>query len=189
MTETAPDKYWLERAKAVGAAQSRYLWILLLLMVFFAALRLSPAKTSATLPVIGLEISSAVVLSSGIGVLSFIVLATTGTMRALKRAEGQGLRGHSGEEFDVHPNVIDMALYCPPGSNRVFVHLARAAYLLFLALGLLEAAWLSPNLTGLPLGYASVVGVVSGLIWIRAGQLVIEAIGRCVRDYRSLYGW
>ncbi len=184
-----PNRYWLERGKAVGDAQKRYLWILLLLMVFFAALQLSPAKTSATVPVIGLEISSAVVLSSGVGVLSFVVLALTGTMRALKRAEVQALHGHSGEEFDLHPNVIDMALYCAPGSNRFFVHLARAAYLLFFVLALLEAAWLSNNLARLPMGYAIAVGAISGLVWARALRLVIQDGGQCLDAYRSLYEW
>jgi hypothetical protein len=69
-------------------------------------------------------------------------------MRALRRAREQGLGGRSGEEFDAHPNAIDLAFYAPPQSNKIFSHLARFVYALFLLLALLEGLWLSRYMVG-----------------------------------------
>ena len=103
-----PDPHWLERAKAVEATQSRYLWLLLVLTLFYPALHLQTASVPGTVkvPFVDLVISTVPILASGTGVLSLIVLAIVGTMRALRRAQETGLSWRTGEEFDVHPNVI-----------------------------------------------------------------------------------
>lgn len=191
-----PDRHWLERAKAVGATQGRYLWALLILMLFYAALQVenvSGGSASVKVPVVGLELSRMVVLASGPAVLSLIVLAIVGSMRALRRGREQALKTHTGEEFDLHPNVIDLAFYAPPGSAAPFVHLARTVYAVFLSLSLAEGVWLASHmlashvLDGRPAFYVAVIEVIGALLWVRAAWLVGGVWIRSVRDYSTLY--
>lgn len=188
-----PDVHWLERVKAVGAAQARYLWVLLILMLFYAALQVRtvspPGTVSARVPLLDLEISSILILSSATAVLSVVVLAVAGSMSALGRARKQGLGERTGEEFDLHPNVIDLAFYAPPGSARLFVHLARSVYALFLTAGLAEGLWLAPYMSDVRLPAVYVVGVTltGTLLLIRGVVLTVQIWDRCVRDYRSLW--
>ena len=193
---TEPDRHWLERVNAIGATQARYLWVLLILMLFYAALQVETVSLPAApvkVPIVGLEISSIVVLSSGPGVLSLIVMAIAGSMRALRRGREAGLAGHTGEEFDLHPNVIDLAFYAPPDSASVFVHLARAIYAIFLTLALAEGMWLVRHMLarqlvyGRPSSYFVVVEVLGALLWIRATWLVVGVWARSIRDYSTLY--
>ena len=193
---TEPDSHWLERAKAVGATQARYLWALLILILFYAALQLenvSGGSAAVKVPMVGLELSRMVVLASGPGVLSLIVLAIVGSMRALRRGREQALKGHTDEEFDLHPNVIDLAFYAPPGSTSLFVHLARTIYAVFLSSALAEGVWLAWHM--LARGaleerltpYVVVVEVIGALLWLRAAWLVGEVWFRSIRDYSTLY--
>lgn len=194
MTEL--DRHWLERVNAIGATQARYLWVLLILMLFYAALQAGTVSLPAApvkVPIVDLEISSIVVLSSGPGVLSLIVMAIAGSMRALRRAREGGLAGHTGEEFDLHPNVIDLAFYASPGSASFFRYLARAVYAIFLTLGLAEGVWLVWHMLarhmvyGRPASYIVVVEVLGALLWIRATWLVVGVWARSIRDYSTLY--
>ncbi len=144
-------------------------------------------------PMVELGLSRMVVLASGPGVLSLIVLAIVGSMRALRRGREQALKGHTGEEFDLHPNVIDLAFYAPPGSARVFLHLARSIYALFLSLALAEGVWLAWHmlarsaLAGRLAPYVVVVEVIGAFLWLRAAWLVGEVWFRSIRDYSTLY--
>jgi hypothetical protein len=187
----APDPHWFERVKALGAAQARHLWVLLILMLFYAALHLQtgPDKVSTKVPILDLEISSILVLSSGTSMLSLIVLAIAGSMRAARRAQEQGFAGRTGEEFDLHPNLIDLAFYAPPGSASPFVHLARAVYAIFLSLALVEGVWLGQHMYDgrLPTTYAVIITALGGLLWIRALWLVGEVWRRCVRYYSTVW--
>jgi hypothetical protein len=191
-----PDRHWLERANAVGATQARYLWALLILILFYAALQVENASggsASVRVPIVGLELSRIVVLASGPGVLSLIVLAIVGSMRALRRGREQALKSHTGEEFDLHPNVIDLAFYAPPGSASPFVHLARTVYAVVLSLGLAEGAWLASHLLarheidGWPASYVVVLEVIGALLWVRAAWLVGGVWIRSIRDYSTLH--
>src|SRR5437867_230219 len=92
MTEL--DPHWLSRVNAIGATQARYLWSLLILMLFYAALQLETVSLPATpvkVPVVDLEISRIVVLSSGSGVLSLIVMAIAGSIYRHRRGAGRSL--------------------------------------------------------------------------------------------------
>lgn len=191
-----PDPHWLSRVNAIGATQARYLWLLLILMVFYAALQietLPPPAAPVKVPVVDLEISRIVVLSSGPGVLSLIMMAIAGSMRALRRGREGGLAGRTGEEFDLHPNLIDLAFYAPPGSARFFVHLARAVYAIFLTLGLAEALWLVWHMVGRYLTdgrlavYIVIAEVLGTVLWIRATWVVMGVWGRTIRDYSTVY--
>ena len=194
MTEL--DPHWLSRVNAIGATQARYLWSLLSLMLFYAALQLETVSLPATpvkVPVVDLEISRIVVLSSGSGVLSLIVMAIAGSMRALRRGREGGLAGRTGEEFDLHPNLIDLAFYAPPNSAGFFVHLARVVYAIFLTLGLAEALWLMWHILRRHMAYGPlavyivIAEVLGAALWLRATWLVVGVWDRSIRDYSTLY--
>ncbi len=63
------DPRWLERLQVVGKAQARYLWVLLIAMIFYAALqqrvRAGLNETSLKVPIVDLEVSGSVVLGFG----------------------------------------------------------------------------------------------------------------------------
>lgn len=142
---------WIERLRAVAKVQARYLWILLVMMVFYAALQVrvvTPTEpTILKLPVVDLAISGDVVLASGPSVLSFLVMAIIGTMWAYMRArEALGLSPEgaywTGEELDTSPTGIDLAFYSTPDSNKLFAAIGHLGYSLFLLGAVGEAAWL-----------------------------------------------
>lgn len=114
-------------------------------------------------------------------------------MRALRRGREQAHESRTGEEFDLHPNVIDLAFYAPPGSASFFVHLARTVYAIFLSLGLAESVWLASDMLvrhtvdGRPAPYIVVVEVLGALLWIRAAWLVRGVWARSIRDWSTLY--
>ena len=187
------DSHWFERGKTLAAAQSRYLWLLLILMLFYAALHLhtqaSPRKDVTKVPVVDLEISDTLILSSAVGMLSLIVMAIVGSMRALRRSRRQGLGDRTGEEFDLHPNVIDLAFYALPGSHAVFSHLAFAVYAIFLSLALCEGLWLRQHMWDprLPIIYRVIITTFGCLLWVRATWLVIEVWRLCFQRYATVF--
>jgi len=187
------DPHWFERGKTFAGAQTRHLWILLVLMLFYAALHLqtevSPGKASTKVPLVDLEISNSLVLSSATGMLSIVIMAIVGTMRALRRSRDQGLGVRTGEEFDLRPNLIDLAFYALPGSRPVFSHMAFAVYAIFLSLALWEGVWLCRHMweARLPTTYRVVITVVGILLWTRAAWLVLEVWRLCIRRYKTVF--
>jgi hypothetical protein len=84
------DPHWLERLQVMGKAQSRYLWILLI-TIFYGALqeRVSVDTDPLTMPFVDVEISGPFVLGFGPALISFFVLAVTGTLRATRTARAK----------------------------------------------------------------------------------------------------
>ncbi len=112
-------------------------------------------------------------------------------MRALRRARENTFPGRTGEEFDLHPNLIDLAFYAPPGSAGAFVPLAGTMYRIFLSLALVQGVWLSRHMfdARLPATYIWIVTVLGVLLWLRAawvlGHLWRTAIGLYVSGWRQ----
>jgi len=162
-------------------------------MLFYAALhqqtQASPNKDVTKVPVVDLEISDTLILSSVVGMLSLIVMAIVGSMRALRRSRHQGLGDRTGEEFDLHPNLIDLAFYALPGSHPVFSHLAFAVYAIFLSLALCEGLWLRQHMWDprLPTTYRVIITILGCLLWVRATWLVIEVWRLCFQRYTTLF--
>jgi hypothetical protein len=103
-TGTLLDPHWLERLQVMGKAQSRYLWILLITLIFYGALQ--------ERVYVDVEISGSFVLGFGPALISFFVLAVTGTMRATRTARAKlhlGRGDWSGEELDTSPIALDLA--------------------------------------------------------------------------------
>jgi hypothetical protein len=105
---SALDSRWLERLQVMGKAQSRYLWILLITMIFYGALqeRLYVDTDPLKMAIVDVEISGPFVLGFGPALISFFVLAVTGIMRATRTARAKlnlGRGGWSGENSTPHP--------------------------------------------------------------------------------------
>lgn len=178
------NSYWLERLHVVGRAQARYLWILLVTMLFYLALKprvdLSSTDTPLNVPIINLELSGSTVLSFGPLVMSFLVLAILGTLRAFGHTRRQlGLKTSgdwSGEELDTSPNAIDFTLYTTSKSPKIVSTAAHFAYPAFLSAALVEAAWIERYLVGSrPEGWCA-FAVTGALLWLPAVWLVANVI-------------
>ena len=102
----------------VGQAQARYLWILLLVGLFYWALYssiLSGAPSSEVrTPLLGINLSSGVLLASAPSVIFLLIIIIHGTFRAFTTAkENLNLDEVKLEPYDVAPNPIDFATYNP----------------------------------------------------------------------------
>ena len=145
----APDPerdHWLRRIDATGSAQARYLWLLLVLGLFFAALAVrGSTDQNITVPVVDLELNASLVLAAGAPVLAFLVLAAMGAIRAWTHALEQfrGAKpGTDAEQLDTSPNALDLAMYTTEDSPRPVRILLSFVYPTYLSAVLVESAWL-----------------------------------------------
>ncbi len=140
------SSFWIGRLEATGKAQARFLWLVLIGSLFFAALRFrTPQTAPIVVPVIKLELDAQTVLAAGGPILAFLVLAVLGAIRAWTRAVDE-IRGTSTvipvEALDSHPNAIDLAFYTTKRSPKFVRTLLHFAYPTFVTGALVEAAWL-----------------------------------------------
>ena len=190
----SPAPRWLERLQVVGKAQARYLWVLLVTMIFYAALlqraRSGFDETSLKVPIVDLEVSGAVVLGVGPALISFLVLVILGTMRAYTRAReqlGLGRADWSGEELDSSPNAMDFAFYTTRASPKVIATVLHFPYTFLLLGGLVEAAWIAKRLVdACPPARWAFVGA-GAVFWLPAMWLLARLAYRRVRDVPTLW--
>lgn len=186
------DEHWLARLNALGRAQSRYLWILLVACLFYAALRtatqasVDPNDPGLQVPIVDLTLNPKIVLALGCVVISFLVMAITGSLRAYSNARSNLGAGsgadYKAESFDTSPNAIDLAVYTTKDSPRWLAVIAYFTYPAVLTLALFEGAILAYDLINGPLksiaGRWWFVGA-GGILWILAvWQVVTIVIGR-----------
>lgn len=137
MSEDTNQKEWRERLRALAKAQRRYLWLLLIALVFYMALDTTVSQQSQLLqqklPIIGIEVDSKVVWASGSLVLGFISLATLGTFPAVTNAYSKANpKGDQPFEcLDTEPNAIDFIVYALPGP---LARLGLVTYPLFITI-------------------------------------------------------
>ncbi len=133
---------WKQRFEAVGRAQGRYLYVLLLSGVFFWALHWHLIGTdrekisNQELPLVGIAVDSVIVWASAPIVLGATLLAALGTFPAIKKAHDNF--GNGDEDFerrDLHPTAIDFIVY-GEGPFRLL------SYPAFLSLVFVEASWI-----------------------------------------------
>jgi hypothetical protein len=136
----------LKRFNAAGRAQSRYMYLLLLLTVFFLLLDHRILREPDYLKYsinniawIGLDVPVVAIWTLGPPILSFVLLAVLGTFQMLNTTLGR-LEEHLGKEkssseiIDETPNLIDVAVYTSPKSPRFGHALALLSYPVFLTL-------------------------------------------------------
>ncbi len=188
MTQDEERGFWLRRVEATGRAQARYLWLLLVTGLFFAALHTRAQNSEQiTVHLIDLELNARTVLAAGAPIMAFLILAVMGAIRAWTRALHK-IRGTSwpldAEPLDTYPNALDLAVYTTDQTPGTLRNLLYFAYPLYLTGGLIEAAWLglwvywAPALSGRPifLGAFAVTWVpatilVLGMWWARLNKL------------------
>ena len=93
-------------------------------MIFYGALqeRVYVDTDPLKMPIVDVEISGPFVLGFGPALISFFVLAITGTMRATRTARTKlnlGRGDWNREELDTSPNALDLAFYPPRQSQRL----------------------------------------------------------------------
>lgn len=143
-------KEWKARFQAVGRAQARYLYVLLIAGTFYWALHVQIASappgadTQQEVPIIGVKVNGAVIRATAPTVLGFVILAALGTFRALTRASREiGLLASGNDAFERHdtvPTAIDFVVYTTqPGR---FSRLGLLSYPLALSLVYVEAGWI-----------------------------------------------
>jgi uncharacterized membrane protein YhaH (DUF805 family) len=186
------DGHWLERLQVMGKVQARYLWILLITMILYGALqeRVYVDRDPLKVPIVDLEISGSFVLGFGPALISFFVLAITGTMRATRTARAKlnlGRGDWSGEELDRSPNALDLAFYTTRKSPKPIAVVAHFSYVAFLALGLAEAAWLAKQLWDAEAPAWCLFVVLGAVLGLPAVGFVGDEFLRRVRDVPTLW--
>src|SRR5687768_296675 len=111
LTDTE-QQHWLNRGEALGKAYGRYLWLLLVLGLFFAALRTQPASPDPmSVPAVDLKLNPTTVLAWSGSILSLLVLAAIGAVRAwstaLEKYLGRKPTKDDAERLDMYPNALD----------------------------------------------------------------------------------
>lgn len=169
---------WLDRYEAIGRAQHRYLYLLLVLVAFFLVIDGGPGSvppiTSKPLRLefITLEVSRVLVWALGPSIISFVLLAFLGTFPAADAAL-HGLKstapaGLSGDVYDRVPNLIDFAMYTK-GEGAVFIRLLTlSSYPFFATIVFLTAVYLTIRICAQPaLGCGRwAVALVALALWV-----------------------
>jgi len=169
---------WLNRYEAIGRAQHRYLYLLLVLAVFFLVLDGGPGSVQPApdqpfrLEFLNLEVPRLAVWVLGPPIISFVLMAFLGTfpaacsaLRGLRSAAPDGL---SGEAYDRVPNLIDFAVYTQ-GEVAVFIRvIALSSYPLFATFVLCVAIHLVIRIASHPaIGFCGwAVIVVTLVLWV-----------------------
>jgi hypothetical protein len=190
----SPDTHWIARINAVGKAQSRYLWLLLLAMLFFPALRetfaTAGAKGTLKVPIVDLDLDARSVLAAGPLVISAVVLMVLGTIRALKEAmrkfDPQTLAAGELERFDENPTALDLILYTTASTRSWIAGVLFLVFPLLLLLGLSEAAWLWLIMPGAGWGGSAwpVLRWATLILWLPALWKTLEFFQGRVRTWR-----
>jgi len=137
MTDHNEASHWLRRFDAMGRAQSRYLWILLFIGIFYLALQHAcPDPQDVRVPFVDLKLDARIILASGGAVIAFLLLATFGALRAWRRAVDQYYeltKTTDSERLDIHPNALDLAFYPTTKSPQWIRRITWQMYPLFLS--------------------------------------------------------
>lgn len=162
------EKLWQARLISIGKAQSRYLWALLILGLFFLSLGAKSGTVDQAIPGIGIVLESHVILGAAPSILFILIIVVAGSLRAYGSAARElGLDTGSkhlpdphlvkrSEAHDSVPNALDLAVF----SSKRFEGLPWTLLLL-----------------NYPV-YLSVFALAAGYLWI---QLVLNV--------ESFSGW
>lgn len=147
--ESETRKQWLDRAHALGRAQTTYLWGTLVTAIFFFALRQSCAKgQDVSVPIIDLKLDARAVLATGPFVLALLVVATIGSMQAwgaaLKKYAGDSCSdADTTDRLDQFPTVLDLAHFAArQGPRWLDPTILVLGYPGFMTLVVIEAVWI-----------------------------------------------
>ena len=148
-TDQDMTRLWEARLASLGRMQSRYLWILFVLGLFFWFLETDIGDGVAVVPWIGIALDPNIVSASAPAVLFFLIVVIYGTLRAYGVAGGElGVDPSPtkseeksvkyAEALDVAPNAIDMAVFTRKRFGRSPLVILLAAYPLYLTIFAVE---------------------------------------------------
>jgi hypothetical protein len=190
MTQDHEREFWIRRLEAVGKAQARYLWLLLIAALFYAALYArNPTSSIITVPVVDLHLDTLTVEASGGPIIAFLVLVIMGAIRAWTHALEQirgGKPARDAEQLDTSPNAIDLAVYTTESSPSIIKKVIYFSYPLFLAAGLTESGilaiwlWQTQSVPG-----RAVFLAFQLVTWIPAAILVVAMVVARVKQLPS----
>ena len=188
------DNKWSARAHALARTQANYVWILLVTGMFYFSLSsnsgsVSQSQSEPEIPLLGFPLDTHLVVLTAPLVLSFLILAFSGAVRAFKHASDAALSNESNEKWaaeklDIHPNAIDMVVYHTKKTPKWIVTIGYFSYPAYLSVFLIEAGWLwyisfswASGILGVALPIASAVLLVCAcwqvlVGWIRRFNLV-----------------
>jgi hypothetical protein len=188
-------KEWRERFQAVGRAQARYLYVLLVAGVFYWALHVQVMSARAAtpaeqqLPAVGVAVNRDIVWGTAPIVLGCIILACLGTFHALRRASeelGAPARDDAVfESMDRSSTAIDFIVYAKSGWLS---RLGLLSYPVFLSLVYVEAwcLWCSvfgTSVTFFGRGVSLVVG--GGILILCFPRLFGLWLSKCKKAFTS----
>jgi len=149
MKDDTEFSLWLDRYQAIGKAQSRYMYLLAVLLVFFGLLMAQESSTAffdttpMKIPIIGLDVYPEPILAAGPILLGTVALALLGSLSAaiapLARLDEISARKLSHESYDKTPNIIDMAVYSTTETGKFTKAAIWLSYPTFISLSVAEA--------------------------------------------------
>src|SRR5437773_6382849 len=166
---------WLDRYEAIGRAQHRYMYLLLVLVAFFLVVDGgpgAPAPDSAKplgIEFLHLDVPRLAVWALGPPVIAFMLLAFLGTFAAarvaLKGLEASAPAGLRGDAYDRVPNLIDFAVHTK-GDDPLLVRVVPASsYPCFATAVLLSIAYLAYRVWNL-----------EALGWVRWAAVIVTLL-------------
>jgi hypothetical protein len=184
---------WRDRLHAVGRAQARYLWFLVIAGLFYWGLRSGSLQSSPdrglSLPLVHLELDIGPVREAGAFVISFLAIVVMGAFRAFQTASDTlqiaPIDDARGEATDLDPNFLDLAFYSRPSSCLWIRRLVHFKYPVFISLALAEATFLLVDLwPPWSTRQRGILGVLGLAFWLLAvGQVGRLWYGRFVGAY------
>ena len=181
---------WIKRLDAVGRAQGRYLWLLLVSGLFYFALDVYLSADSMrfalplVVPIVGVSLNTLLVWAAGPAVLGFLVVGAMGSLSALRRArEALGVEGSEDREaFDSAPTALDFAFYTTAESPLGLQRACLFIYPVYFTLFVVEAGWLLYRQVRPP-----AMGPARPLLWSLGVVLVLVALIQVGAHWRSTY--
>ena len=150
-TESA---HWERRLASVGRSQSRYLWVLLVLGIFYISLIIPTDHSLSAIPWLGFAIDPRILLGTAPSVLFILIIVFMGTLRAYGAAKAELGLGpgdnkppteeevKTSEAYDEFPNALDMAVFTRRRFQRSPWTLLLLNYPIYLSFFLLEGTYL-----------------------------------------------
>ena len=145
------QKHWERRLASVGRSQSRYLWALLVLGVFFLSLVIPSDGASYEIPWLGIALNPLYLLGIAPSVLCILIIVVIGSLRAYGAAKRELELGpysnepptadevKRSEAYDEIPNALDLAVFTRRRFERSPAALLLLNYPVYLSLFLIEA--------------------------------------------------
>lgn len=148
------EERWRARLLSIGKAQSRYLWALFVLGIFFLSLEVNVGSSSLVIPGVGVVLEPHIILGAAPSIIFILIIVIHGSLRAYASAAHE-LRLDTGskhlpdpylvkraEAYDTVPNALDLAVFSPKRFEGLPETLLLLNYPVYLSVFIVEAGYL-----------------------------------------------